>query len=430
MIYSRTYMKPNLTQLKNGLRIVTVPMAENETATVMVLVEAGSKYEEKSQNGISHFLEHLCFKGTSTMSGKEIMRYLDGLGAETNAFTSQELTGYYAKGRAKYWQKLLNVLADVYINSNFPKEELEKERGVILGEIDMKEDAPLRRIGVDFMRLLYGDQPAGRPVLGPKSIIKKLTRKNFIDYHKKHYVAKKTVVVVAGGVKKGEVKKAVTKVFAHIPTSRAYRKEKVVEKQSRPQIHVRNKKTDQEHIVIGVRTFPRNHKDTVTASLLAAVLGAGMSSRLFERIREDMGAGYYISAGNSNFTDHGFLSVRTGTAPGRTVEVVAAIIDEMQRFTAELVPDAELRKVKEYIIGNTVMGLESSDAWADYYGFQQVLYGELVPLKTRIQEIKSVTPKDIQRVAKKIFINRHLNAAFIGPARKTKALQGALRFPD
>ena len=210
-------MKYNRKVYPNGLRLITVPMKDTGTVTVMILVETGSKYETKDINGISHFLEHMCFKGTvKRPTAYDIAHELDGLGAQSNAFTSQEYTGYYAKGDAKHTEKYFDIISDVYKNSTFPKEEIEKERGVIIEEINMYEDSPRRQVYDELLKLVYGDQPAGWSVLGPKENIRSITREDFIKYHKKHYTPGKTIIVVAGNIDNKKVDTLVKKEFGDI----------------------------------------------------------------------------------------------------------------------------------------------------------------------------------------------------------------------
>lgn len=394
-------------------------MKDNPTVTVMTLVAAGSKYEDKEINGLSHFLEHMCFKGTTARPhGIDISRELDGLGAESNAFTGQEYTGYYAKGRAQHASRLLEIIADVYLHSTFPAEELEKERGVILDEINMYEDMPMRKVHHLLGALLYGDQPAGWTILGTRENIKKMNRDAFVQYHRDHYVASSTVIVVAGNVEPKTIFADIQKRFAHIATSRKKSKKKVVEKQKDPQLALEYKKTDQTHLVLAFRTVGRMHKDAAALHVLAGILGQGMSSRLFERLREKMGVGYYVRAYHDMSTDHGALEIATGVTHTRIHEVVRAIIEECRRMIDEPVSEAELKKTKEYIIGSMQMGIESSDDIAQFYGFQQLLDATMDTPSQKIAHIKAITSKDITRVARKYLTAARANLAMIGPMKK------------
>lgn len=409
--------KPKIKQLKNGLTVITIP-TDSPSVTVMTLVGTGSYYEGKSVNGISHFLEHMCFKGTAKKTGKEIMRYLDRLGAETNAFTSNEYTGYYVKSVTKHWKKTLAVVSDIFLNSTFPEAEMEKEKGVIIGEIGMYEDMPMRHVHDIFSELLYGDQPAGRTVLGPRKTITNMTRNNFVRYHAEHYVAEATTIIVAGNVNQADVVDQVKKNFELISTSEKFEKKKIVNTQSSLRMNVQFKDTDQTHIVLGYRSYGLHHRDAIILKVMASILGGGMSSRLFEKLREDMGVGYYVHAGNVANSDTGVLQVSCGVDSKRVPEVLLAISTELERLINELVSTDELQRVQEFIIGNTHMALESTDERAYYYGKSHLLGLEIRTPNGIAKVIKSVTPQDIRRVARKIIKKDRLNVAIIGPHKE------------
>lgn len=406
-------MKPKMTTLKNGLRILTIPMQDNPTVTVMVTVQAGTRYETRETNGLSHFLEHMCFKGTEKRKSLDIAYELESLGAETNAFTSHDYTGYYAKGRAETLPQLLDVVSDVYLNSTFPEVEIEKERGVILGEIDMYEDLPHRKVQELMNEALYGDQPAGYTTLGPKENIKKFSRADFIRYHEQHYIAPKTIVVVAGHCEPQAVVRLVTRAFVQIKTGRVLLKKKAQNREG--DFFIQGiKKTDQAHITLGLRSCAADHKDVPALGLAVGILGQGMSSRLFTKLREEMGAGYYVRASMSASDDCGDIVIATGTDPMRVPEVIKAIRDTIQPLTQTVVSPSELLKQKEYSIGALMMGLETSDAVAGYF-VHQALLG--LPLKTPtqiIRELRSVTPHDILRVSKKYLKVSKSHLALIG----------------
>jgi len=284
---------------KNGLRVITIPMKDNPTVTVLVLVATGSDYEEKNVNGISHFLEHMCFKGTEKRPNPRIISHeLDALGCQSNAFTGNEYTGYYAKGDAKKFSKIFDIISDVYLNSTFPENEIKKEKGVIIEEINMYEDMPASHVSDIYIELLYKDQPAGRSTLGKKENILNMTRKDFVDYRNAHYVANDTVVIIAGNVTTSEVTKEVNKYFKNIPEKKSTKKKKVKDIQKKPEVQIQYKKTDQTHFILGVRTFSMFDKRNTTLALLAGILGMGMSSRLFVKLREEMGVAYYVRANN------------------------------------------------------------------------------------------------------------------------------------
>lgn len=422
-------MKFKKTILKNGLRIITVPMKDNPTVTVLVLVEAGSKYETKRENGLSHFLEHMCFKGTAKRpKAIDIVHELDGLGAHYNAFTGHEYTGYYAKAEAKHFPKLLDVVSDIYLNSTFPDAEIQKEKGVIVEEINMYEDMPHRRVQDLFLELLYGDQPAGWNIAGTRENVRAFVRDDFVTYKEKTYVAEATTVIVAGNINEKIVGKSIREAFKGIASIRKAKKLKTIEKQKSPATLLTYKKTDQAHFVLGVRAFDVYDKRNATLSVLGTVLGGGMSSRLFQKLREEMGVGYYVRATTDPYTDHGVFQVSAGVDTTRIHEVLGVILSELTKLTRESVSVGELQKVKDYMIGSMKLGLESSDDIANFFGGQEVLHKELQTIKDIEKKINAVTAGDIKTLAKKLFKNELLNLAVIGPYEDKASFQKILKF--
>lgn len=414
---------------KNGLRVVTVPMKDNPTVTVLVLVGTGSDYETKQINGISHFLEHMCFKGTTKRPTAQIISHeLDSLGCQSNAFTSHEMTGYYAKGDAKNFKQIFDIISDVYLNSTYPSAEIEKEKGVIIEEINMYEDMPASHVQELFDQVLYGDQPAGWGIAGPKENIRKMTRDNFVNYKSNHYVAENTLIVVSGNIKSSDVYKEVDKYFKDIKTTRKIKKPKTKDTQTESKILIKFKETDQTHFVLGVRTFSMFDKRNMVLSLLAGVLGAGMSSRLFIKLREEMGVAYYVRAYNDASFDHGVFQISAGVNNARTEEVIKEILKECKLLIEKKVDDKELNKVKSFIIGNLKLSLEATDDIANFYGGQELLKNEIKTLEEKIKEINKVTRDDIQKMAKIIFKDKYLNLATIGPFKNDKVFKKILKF--
>lgn len=422
-------MKYTRKVLKNGLRIITVPMKDNPTATVLVLVEAGSKYENKENNGISHFLEHMCFKGTTNRpTAMDISKELDSIGSHYNAFTSQEHTGYYAKADYKNLDKILDVVSDMYLNPVFAEKEIEKEKGVIIEEINMYLDLPKAVVQDEFLKLLYGDHPAGWNIAGPKENIKNMKRSDFIDYRNKHYVASATTVVVSGKIKESEVIKKVTKLFKNVGKWKKEGKEKVIESQKEPQASVFYKDTDQTHIILGTRSYDTYNKYNSIIRIMVAILSGGLSSRLFEKMRNEMGICYYVYADNDAFTDHGMFTVSAGVDSNRVKDAILAILEELKKLKTKLVGKDELDKVKQFLIGNLNLGLESSDSIASFYGYQEVMKKALKKPEDIIKEIKSVTSEEIKFIAERIFKNELLNLAIVGKFKDKKEFLDILKF--
>jgi predicted Zn-dependent peptidase len=422
-------MKFKRTVLENGLRLITVHMEDTPTVTVLVMVEAGSEYESREINGLSHFLEHMCFKGTTARpTAFDISKELDSLGSFYNAFTSEEYTGYYAKSSSKHADTLLDVVSDIYLHSTFPELEIEKEKGVIVEEINMYKDLPHRHVQELFMKVLYGDQAAGWGIAGTKEVVQSMKRGDFISYRKKHYVAEATTVIIAGNFDEKKIRKSVVEKFSPIPVGKKPKKPKVLESQTEPKFTVERRTTDQSHLVVGVRGFPIASTNTPVARILNAVLGAGMSSRLFQKLREEMGVGYYVRSSYDAYVDHGIFSVAIGCDVKRVEEVIKAILEELNKLKTTLVSEEELNRTKEYLIGTMALGLESSDSIAEFYGYQEILRRELRTPKDIVKEIRNVTAKDIQTLARKLFVDKYLNLAAVGPMPEDQKLKEILKF--
>ncbi|MDO8728778.1 MAG: pitrilysin family protein [bacterium] len=415
--------------LLNGLRIITAPMKDNPAIMVLVMVETGSNYETKAENGLSHFLEHMCFKGTTNRPKvTDIAKELDGLGAQNNAFTSNEFTGYYAKAAKKHFSKLFEIISDLYLNPTLPIDDIEKERGVILEEINMYEDLPQRKVGYVLSELMYGNVPAGRSILGTRENIKKFSRRDFVNYRSKHYVASKTIVIVAGDISERAVLKEVKKNFHNISKDRKLSRSVVNEKQKSPGLLIHKKKTDQTHMIMAFRAYNAKDKRIPALTLLAEILGQGMSSRLFHKLRDEMGACYYVRAENDGGTDHGIFAISVGVNVSRTKEVTKVILEECRKLSKAPISDEELQKVKEHYVGHLYLGLETTDSVAEFYAVQEIITGKLKNLQELEKNIRKVTAKNIMRVAADIFRDDKLNLAIVGSITDKNDLKKVLSF--
>jgi len=403
----------------NGLRLVTVPMKGTKAVTVLVLVGAGSKYEDKKNNGISHFLEHMFFKGTKKRpNALAIAEILDRVGGEYNAFTGKEYTGYYAKVDAKYLDLALDWVSDIFLNSKLDPQEIEREKKVIIEEINMYLDTPIKYIEDLWEKLLYGNQPAGWSVLGDRQIIVRIKRRQFLDYLREHYLAKNVVIVLAGKIKEARsAKRKAQSYFKDIKLGKGKSKKKVIEKQNKPQVLVHYKKTDQTHLYLGVRAYDIFDDRKYALGLLSVILGGNMSSRLWISIREREGLGYYVRTSVQTYTDSGYLVTRAGVDNRRVEKAVRLILREYKRISQEKISIMELKKAKDYVKGNTILELESSDAIASFFGGQEILTGRILTLEEKFAKIEAVTVDDIYEVANDIFKPEKLNLALIGPFR-------------
>ena len=410
-------MKFQRSVLGNGLRILTIPMPSFESVTVLVMVNAGSRFETKRNNGISHFLEHMAFKGTKKRpSAIEISSLIDGIGGEFNAFTGKETTGFYIKSSSNHLDLSLDVLSDMLNNSLLNPKEIDKERGVILEEINLYEDTPARKIGDIYERLLYGDTPMGWDIAGEKDVIKKIQKEDFLSYMKSLYSADNITVVVAGGINSKKATELIEKYFGKMSKFATLRYKKVVEDQKKPKVFLKQKKTEQAHIMIGFRTVPLEHKDHYALSVLSAVLGGGMSSRLFHEVREKRGLAYYVRTSSDHYTDCGSLVSTAGVDPKSVEEAVAVIVEQYHGISNFKFPisNEELKKAKEFLKGHFVLELEDSRAVAGFYGSQELLEKKIDSPEEIIEKIKKVTLEEVQAAAKRYFVNNGLNLAAIG----------------
>lgn len=413
--------------LPNGLRVILAPMKEAETATVLITTATGSRYETKKEGGLSHFLEHMFFKGTKRRpTALSISEELDGVGGEYNAFTSKDRTAYYAKVDKKHAEMALDIVSDIFLNSTLPAEEIDRERGPILQELNMYEDTPIRHVCDVFESLLYGDQPLGREIIGTRENIRGFKRTDFIRYLNRAYVASNVVVGVAGNFDASWAKDTIGRSFSDMRTGKNPERKKIVEKQKAPAVFLQSKKTDQTHFMIGVRSFDFFHPDRYALSVLSTILGGGMSSRLFMAVRERRGLAYSVHTGTEAYHDAGYLSTQCGVEHENLEKTIAVILDEYKRIASEPVPEKELVKAKDHIKGSMAMHLESSDDIVGYLVEQESLKGEISSPEERSARIDAVTVEDVRRVAEKIFRSDRLNLAVIGPQKSSKKLEKML----
>lgn len=410
-------MKFQRTVLPNGLRVLTIPMPSFESATVLVMVSAGSRYENSHNNGISHFLEHMAFKGTKKRpKAIEISTLIDGIGGECNAFTGKETTGYYIKSKADHVDLSMDILSDMLQNSLFRENEIDKERGVILEEINLYEDTPVRKIGDVYERLLYGDTPMGWDIAGEKEVIKKIKKQDFLSYLAGLYSAHNITVVVAGGIDSAKTLGLVSKYFGKMRRFDTKRYTEVIENQTKPSVLIKHKKTEQVHLALGVRTVSLNHKDRYALAVLSAILGGGMSSRLFHEVREKRGLAYYVRSNSDHYRDCGSLVTFSGVDPKRVEEAIKVIVEEYSKVQNSKfkIQSSELNKAKEFIKGHLVLELEDSRAVASFYAVQELLEKKIDNAEEILLKIDKVGIEEVQEVGRRYFRNQHLNLAVIG----------------
>src|SRR5947209_6507887 len=403
-----------LERLDNSLRILTAPMESAQSVTCAIMLAAGSRYETADTNGIAHFSEHMFFKGTERRpTARDIGVAIDGIGGEFNAFTAKEYTGYYVKCAAEHRGVALDVLTDMLRHSKFETEEIEREKGVIIEEMNMYFDTPRDFIGGVYEELLYGDQPLVWDIIGRKETVRGATRDTFMGYLDRWYKPTRMVVGIGGAV--GErIEERIGELLGDLEAADTG-EAAPVEPHANGRVKVFTKQSDQAHIVLGVESFPIVHPDRYTLQLLSTVLGGGMSSRLFTEVRERRGLAYYVFAHHASYTDTGSLLVQAGVDVKRVSLAVETIAAELVRTVREHVSDDELTKAKRFLTGRLVLGLEDPRG--------QILHGlrgELLEGRTReLDEITagfdSVTADDVQRVAEELIRPELMTVAAIGP---------------
>ncbi len=408
-------MSYELAELKNGLKIITVPMKERESAGVALWVKTGARMENQKLSGVSHILEHMLFKGTKKRTARQIKEQVEGVGGMLNAFTSEEATCYFAKLLAPHFKKAFNVLSDMINNALIEKEELEKERTVILEEIRMYRDLPSHHVHDVLSEIMWPEQALGRPIAGTVESVSALTREEIVDYKKKHYRPQNLVVTVSGPVKHKDVVNLAEDAFSKREGGRESSFEKASVKHEGPKSHFIEKASEQTHFVIGFHGISRFHPDRYKLGVLSMILGGNMSSRLFEEVREKRGLAYEVKSGISLFQDTGAVSISAGVEAAKSPAAVAVVLKELKKLCKEGVGAGELRRAKDYFTSQLYMALEDTLEHLLWAG-EKILDGNKLPSREKIkQSIETVTRGDVQAMAKKIFKGQSMYMSLIGP---------------
>jgi predicted Zn-dependent peptidase len=400
--------------LDNGLRVLTANLDHAQSVTCMVMLAAGSRYETPDTNGIAHFSEHMFFKGTQRRpSARDIAGEVDSIGGEFNAFTGKEYTAYYVKCAAEHRDVALDVLADMLRNSRFDTEEIDREKGVIIEEMNMYFDTPRDYIGGVYESLLYGDQPLGWDIIGRKETVREATRDTFMQYLDRWYKPPRMIVGIAGKIGDDALARA-TELFGDLPSSETGEPEPAREYQSE-RVRVFTKQSDQAHLILGVPSYPIEHPDRYALQMVATVLGGGMSSRLFTEVRERRGLAYYVFGLNHSYTDAGSLYSQAGVDINRIEEAVTTIATELRKIAAEPVPSDELEKARNFTKGRFVLQLESPQGLILFGLRKEVLEHRAPDPEEVLAGVDAVTGEDVQRVARDLIDDEKLRLALIGP---------------
>lgn len=403
-------------EFKSGLRIISENLPSTKAVTVLLLAGAGSRYENKEISGISHFLEHMFFKGAKKYkNAKEVSEAIDGVGGEFNAFTGKEYAGYYVKVASENIEKAMDVISDMLMHARFDTEEINKERGVILEEYNMYQDTPMYQIGWDFEKLVFGDQPLGWDQIGTPEFIKKVTQQQFRDYKNSLYSPDNMVLALAGDISDKKAQELAEKYFKFDNAKKKFDFKPYKKHVGKNRVYLHSKKTEQAHLVIGGESYHEQHKDHWAEKILSIILGGNMSSRMFMSVREARGLCYYIHTSTDNFKDTGIFSTGAGIQVARIDEAITAILAEYEKIRKEKVPQSELEKAINFMKGKMVLNLEDSEEYAHLLGKYELLHGEVMRPEEILKKVEKVGVDDIHRVASDLLSPEKLKIGVIGP---------------
>ena len=404
------------TRLENGLRILTYTMPQTRAVSVSLFIGTGSRYESDEVAGVSHFIEHITFKGTTRRpTARHISEAIEGIGGYSNAYTGQDTTTYWAKVAASHFAEATDVLVDMLRYSKFDPAEIEKERRIIAEEINMTMDAPDQWVGILLGEVVWPGHPLGRDVAGTRETVARITRDQLLNFMGRHYLPGRTVVSVAGNVTHQEVVETITERLSEWPSAPASGFLSAPNALSVPRWLVEDRSTEQGHLCLAVPGLPRSHPDRFSLGLVNAVLGEGMSSRLFLQVREAQGLAYAVDSTLGMLDEVGLLVIYAGVDTYRAPHAIRAVLAEMDRLRQEPVPEAELNKSREYVKGRLVLGMEDSGAVSAWYGRQALLLDEMLSLDEVLAAYDGVTSEDVQRLAQTLFTGNQLYLAAVGP---------------
>jgi len=421
-------MDYTLHKLSSGLRILTVPIPSLESATVAIWVKTGSRNEDAKTSGLSHFMEHMVFKGSvKRPSARDISQAVDAIGGEFNAATSKDWTNFYIKAGKANLETAMDVLSDMVLNPLIKSEEIEREKGTIVQEIKMYEDTPMMHIGDVFEELVFEGNPLGRDTAGTEKTVRGIERSDFLNYRKAHYYPENMLVTIAGGIEEKNVLKLVEKYFGNFKSQKSKFKAQIYKSgQTKPRFKLQTKKSEQAHLILGFMGEGRSYKKRFAQSLLSVILGGGMSSRLFIEVRERRGLAYSVRTGFERYQEVGYISTYAGVNVEKTDEAVKVILDQCYGLAEGIYPvtKEELVKAKGFLKGNLALALEDTRDVSGFFGDQELFLDKCLTPEEIYKKVDEVTIADINSEAKKLFVPERLNLAIIGPFKdKEKFIQ-------
>jgi len=403
--------------LDNGVRVVTERIPSVRSVSIGIWVDVGSRDEQSGEEGFSHFIEHMVFKGTRRRSAEAISREIDALGGELNAFTSRECTTFYAKVLDEHLTQGLDLLADIFHHSRFDAREVAKEKQVVLEEIRMVEDEPEDYLYDLHTKHALRSHPLGRPVLGEVATIEALRRARLLSFRARHYHPAQFVIAVAGNFAFGPVLKQLAAAFGG-PWDSEIGSARRIPPTVTNGVHVRPKPLEQAHICVGAKGLPHSDKDRYAVYALNAVLGGGVSSRLFQEVREKRGLAYSIYSSVTCFTDSGLVTVYAGVRPDAAPRAIGLILKELRRLQDKPVGRAELERAKSQLKGNFMLGLESTSSRMTKLAKDELYFGCHIPLRQVMADIDAISADQVWRLSRELFDDRFLAVTALGPLQK------------
>lgn len=423
-------MKFEKVTLSNKLRLITVPFPSMESVTLTVWVNTGSRYENDREMGISHFLEHMPAKGTKNLpSPKIVSEAIDSFGAEFNAGTSKEWTNYYIKCRKAKLERAFQILSDMVLHPLLNADDIAREKGVIVEEIGMYEDTPIMHIGDVFENVIFKGNPLSRDIYGTRESVRSMTRDDFIRYRSIHYGSNNIVVTVAGGVTEKRAEELTKRYFSELSPVKQLKPRQFTHTQSTPNLTLEKKVAEQAHLIVGFRGSKRGSKTRFAEAVLSTILGGGMSSRLFEEVREKRGLAYSVSTSADHYEDTGYIGTYAGVDPKRIEETIKVILDQHYGLASGNYPieTAELIKTKEFLKGHIALSLEDTNSINRFFGIRELKLGTVETPQDIYEGIDAVTSSDVVKLAKKLFVPSSLTVAIIGNYKDNSRFEKLLK---
>lgn len=414
--------------LPNGLTLLTVPIGSATSVTMSVFYKVGSRYEETNLAGSSHFLEHLHFKGCKKYpTAKWLSEVVDSIGGEFNANTGKEHTQYFIRAAYEHLPLIFDVLTCMLQSPLFEEKEMEREKGVIIEEINMYKDNPQIHVESLFEQSLWPDHPLGSDIAGSAEVIRGISRNDIISYREKYYQPNNMIIAVAGHFDQEKLEGLIEQHWSFRAARKFGNCKEVKERQSSPQLKIQNKNTEQAHMIVGFRGYPYRHKNNFALRILSAVLGGGMSSRLFLRVRERMGLAYYVGTSFNNYLDAGNFLVQAGLKISSARKALEVILDELRKIKDNNIKESELKKAKEYLKGKIALSMEDPQDRLEWYLGQEAFLGRIKTIKQAFEALDNVTLEQVHEVAWDLIRNDKLHMALIGPFPDAKKFEEKLR---